>query len=373
MNNRNMQIVSLSDLNKHKREGIILKDKDNNLIGCLKETRKFTQALAKISDNFNQETKPSEKTEQSFIDLVDQSHNNAVLSSLHLKEKIQSDDITVTPDDIKVTSAFIDKLQTIGSGLIDSSLSFGVSTGGFSVVLSKLSQIQNSLDSIKDDLADIKKEITEIKQDIAEIKQIVQRTEIKFDYLVSTKLNAAINELTLAETATITENKIKRAHKAEEMFRELKHYYAPQVIEYRDLWNDPSVDFNEVESLYSKLLLATIGELHAAFYSNDIYIYKKALNINIDLISSIGIFDKKHCYRNRLSLFDNAQQLAKYIKNKYDSIYEGIAILKTMSVECNYLEHNEIAPLSYLQELSEFEKLEPIENEPGLILIPYHQ
>jgi len=246
----------------------------------------------------------------------------------------------------------LEGLQLITSvAALSSVASLGVSIAGFAYVQQRLKKLDSKLDDV----------LGELRQ----VKKIVQRSEIKIDALSYSRLQAATEELSIAEAADGEKECIDYARSAETKFRVIKRYYS--ILLKDDNYNvlgDPELPFPQAIELHSRFIAAMEGELHACFLKGDFGAYRMCLQTNTELAQNICQFDKKAAYHNRLasSLFIEPKLTAIKIKEIHDIASENFARIRSMNTEINFIQRNNLTPIQYLKGLKE--------KEPDLLLLP---
>lgn len=240
---------------------------------------------------------------------------------------------------------------TTSVGAIASVASLGISVAGFALVQKRLKRLDSKLDTALFELSQVKK--------------IVQRGEAKIDALGYSRFKAAAEELSIAEDATIENERIEYSRNAEFKFREMKHYYSLLLNneEYNAL-NDPELSLPQALELHSRFIASMKGELQACFLRNDLGAYHKCLQNNIELAQKICHFDKKAAYQKRLvsSILSEPKAVATEIKEIHDIASENFARIRSMSTEVNFIRRNNLTPIQYLKELKEC--------APDILLLP---
>lgn len=245
----------------------------------------------------------------------------------------------------------LEGLQLITSvGALASVASLGVSVAGFAFVRKRLKMLESKLDDVLGELSQVKK--------------IVQRGEAKIDALGYSRFKAAAEELSIAEDATIENERIEYSRTAEAKFREMKHYYSLLLNneEYYAL-NDPELSLPQALELHSRFIASMKGELQACFLRNDLGAYHKCLQNNIELAQKICHFDITAAFRSRSDgrIFIDSDEMPK-IKEIHDIASENFARIRSMSTEVNFIRRNNLTPIQYLKELKEC--------APDILLLP---
>nr|WP_281721130.1 hypothetical protein [Nitrosomonas nitrosa] len=245
----------------------------------------------------------------------------------------------------------LERLQLITSvGALASVASLGVSVAGFAFVRKRLKMLESKLDDVLGELSQVKK--------------MVQRGEAKIDALGYSRFKAAAEELSIAEDATIENERIEYSRTAEAKFREMKHYYSLLLNneEYNAL-NDPELSLPQALELHSRFIASMKGELQACFLRNDLGAYRKCLQNNIGLAQKICHFDITAAFRSRSDgrIFIDSDEMPK-IKEIHDIASENFARIRSMSTEVNFIRRNNLTPIQYLKELKEC--------APDILLLP---
>lgn len=246
----------------------------------------------------------------------------------------------------------LEGLQLITSvGALASVASLGVSVAGFAFVRKRLKMLESKLDDVLGELSQVKK--------------IVQRSEIKIDALSYSRLNAAAEELSIAEAADGEKECIEYARSAETKFRVIKRYYTILLKDgdYNVL-ADPELPLPEALELHSRFIAAMQGELQACFLRGDLGAYRMCLQTNTELAQDICYFDKNTAYHKRLagSMLTETKLVASKIKEIHDIASENFARIRSMSTEVDFIRRNNLTPIQYLKELKE--------KAPDILLLP---
>lgn len=251
----------------------------------------------------------------------------------------------------------LETLQIISSvGAISSVATFGICVVGFSVINNKLKLINSKLD--------------QVLHKIDAIREIVDRMDIKWDSLNKSKLQAACEQLSIAQNTESLKRRRDLLERSCHTFGEFESYYL-NILESNDVWTDGEIPIENAVELYSRLITCSLGQLYSEFFLGDMSSFVSRWELSNQKVVRISKFDRVDAYRSRtdqnardpfLMSTTDFPQLASEVKEAHSIASETCARIDTMVYEADYIEKSGISPVEYIRQINNM--------PPDIILIP---